>query len=119
MTTDEKTLPPEALLTKISGFVSESRELLKSDSMMDMQGLEARVQDLCQLVLSLSQDDRVKYADKLQVLLGDIGKLGEEMASLRDAMADEIRSLSKHKKATVAYKVADATDGFGKRNEEN
>jgi hypothetical protein len=119
MTTDEKTQAPEVLFTKISSFVSESRELLKSDSMMDLQGLEARVQELCKLVLGLSQDDRIKYADKLQVLLGDIGKLGEEMASLRDVMANEIRSISKHKKANVAYKVADASDAFGKRDEDN
>lgn len=119
MSTDEKTQPPEALFNKITGFVTESRDLLKSGSMMDLQGLEARIQDLCQLVLGLSQDDRIKYADKLQVLLGDIGKLGEEMSSLRDVMAQEIRSISKHKKANVAYKVTDASDGFGKRDDDN
>ena len=120
MNVDEKGLPPEQLFSRIEEFVTQSRELVSHGAMLEIEGLEARIESLCEMVLGLSQEDRLRYADKLQVLLADIGKLGEEMMALRDAMGDEIRSLTSVKKASVAYRVADASDSYGKRkNDEN
>jgi Mg2+ and Co2+ transporter CorA len=117
MTIDDKTLAPDALLDRIGVFVAESREMVKSGAMMDIEDLEKKVSELCDMVLSLSQADRLRYADKLQLLLADIGKLGEEMTTLKDAMGDEIKSLSNVKKASVAYRVADSRDGYGKKDD--
>lgn len=115
MTQDKDALPPDALLKRVSEFVTESRDMVKDGAMLEVEGLEAKVSELCEMVLSLSQDDRLRYADKLQILLSDIGKLGEEMKQLRDMMGGEIRSLTAVKKATVAYHVADASDQYGKK----
>lgn len=119
MNVDDKTLPPEVLFNKVSQFVTESRELVKSGAMMEIQGLEDRIESLCQMVLGLSQEDRLRYADKLQHLLTDIGKLGEEMMVLRDAIGNEIRSLNTMKKASVAYRVVDASDDYGKKDNQS
>ncbi len=116
MTVDDKTLPPEALLARITQFVTESRELVRTGAVLEIDGLESRIDELCSMVLSFSQEERLHYADKLQYLLTDISKLGEEMMVLRDAMGDEIRALSSTKKATMAYKIADSRDDFGKRD---
>ena len=117
MTMDAKTLPPEELFSKIAAFVAESRDLVKNGAMLEIEGLESRIDELCNILLNLSQEQRVIYADKLQVLLADIGKLGEEMMALRDVMGDEIRSLTSVKKASVAYRVVDASDGYGSRKD--
>jgi hypothetical protein len=118
MSVDEKGLPPEQLFSRIEEFVTQSRELVSHGAMLEIEGLEARIESLCEMVLGLSQEDRLRYADKLQVLLADIGKLGEEMMALRDVMGDEIRSLTSVKKASVAYRVADASDSYGKRKDD-
>jgi hypothetical protein len=118
MSTQDKALPVEEMLSKIEQFVTESREMVKNGALLEVAGLENRIDEFCTLLLSLSQEERVAYANKLQVLLADIGKLGEEMTVLRDSMSDEIRSLTSVKKASVAYRIVDASDGYGKRNDD-
>lgn len=113
-----KPKPPEQLFTDISQFVVESRELLKSGAMMELAGLDQRIAALCEQVLKLSQEDRLHYADKLQKLLAELKALGEEMVAQRDHMAEEIKAISAHKKANVAYKVSDSRDNFGKRGDD-
>lgn len=116
--TAQETLSPEELFDRINTFIEESRAMIREGAMMDVEGLDRKVKELCDMVLTLSQQERLQYADKLQTLLGDMGQLGEEMSQLRDRMGDEIRSLSKAKKAAVAYNVADSRDGYGKKKEQ-
>lgn len=99
------------LFKHIETFVVDSRILLGQGASVELAGLDEKVQVLCNQVLQLSQDDRVEYAELLQKLLEELTLLGEDMLKQKDAIANEIRYLSSHKKASVAYKVADATDG--------
>ncbi len=107
------------LFTSIEKFVSDSRSLLSDGASVEMAGLDRQVQALCEQVLQLSGDDREKYADLLQSLLDELTALGGDLLKQRDALAHEIRYLSSHKKASVAYKTSDAVDGFAnKKNAE-
>jgi hypothetical protein len=58
------------------------------------------------------------YADRLQQLFGDLKSLGDAMVVQRDQLAEEIRTLPKLKKASVAYRTTDASDDFGNRDDE-
>jgi hypothetical protein len=106
----------QTLFENIEQFVAESHSLLEKGAIMELAGLDEHVRSLCDQVLSMSQDDRILYADKLQKLLGDLKNLGEALAQQRDAVASEIRNMSKHQKANVAYKVADASDDYGNKD---
>jgi hypothetical protein len=97
---------PEKLFNDISQFVSESRALLEQGAMMELAGLDERVKTLCDAVLQLSQSDRLVYAEQLQQLLAELKSLGEAMTTQRDAMADAIKDISSHRKASVAYRTA-------------
>jgi len=107
----------QTLFDGIMQFIAESRELLESGAVMELAGLDDQVRSLCDAVLQLSQEERVLYADRLQHVLADLQILGEAMVTQRDLVAEEIRSISHHKKAASAYRVAEASDGY--KNEED
>ena len=99
----------EELFAAIAQFIAESRVLLESDALIELAGLDVQVQTLCEAVLELSQDERVAYADRLQELLAGLHDLGEEMVARREGLAEEMRGVSKHKKANSAYRTVDAS----------
>jgi hypothetical protein len=109
--------PAQQLFLEVEQFIAEGRALLDQGALMELAGLDEQVRILCDRVLQLSQEERLVYADKLQKLLGDLTALGETMAQKRDLIAEEIRGLSHHKKASTAYRVADSRDDFGERDE--
>jgi len=106
------------LFDGISRFVQDSHDLLKRGAIMELKGLDDQVAALCKEVLLLSQDERVRYADDLQRLLGELNGLGEALTLHRDTMANEILNLSQHRKASVAYRTTDHTDQDAKKEPE-
>lgn len=102
----------EKLFNDISQFITHSKALLDQGAMAELAGLDEQVRTLCDAVLQLSQDERIRYADKLQELLGGLKVLGDEMVAKRDQVADQIRGVPNFKKASVAYKTANASDGY-------
>lgn len=109
----------DSLFREIEHFISESRKLLQSGDYLEMSGLDDQVRSLCETVLLLSQEERIAYADRLQKLLADLKALGDAMVVQRDQLADEIRSVSHHKKASKAYKIVDASDDYGSRDDDS
>lgn len=108
----------EQLFDQISAFVADCHSLLKQGMVLEMAGLDVRVQELCDLVLKLTQDERLHYADRLQLLFDDIKKLGDAMLEERDVLLKEIQGLGEHRKASVAYRSTDAMDNYGKKKSE-
>ena len=107
----------EVLFSDISKFISDSRDLLKRGAIMELSGLDDNVKNLCEEVMRLSQDDRLQHADHLQKLFSELKSLGEELASQRDSLADDIRGASDHKKASAAYRSAPASLGGSESKE--
>ena len=102
----------EKLFRDISQFIAESRAMLEAGAIMELAGLDDQVRMLCDAVLQLSQDERILYPDRLQELFNGLKLLGEEMEAQRDKLADEIRGVPQFKKASVAYRIVDASDGY-------
>lgn len=114
MTQAQEKIAPEALFEEIDRFITDSRTLLAAGALIELEGLDERVRLLCANVLELSQDERLRHSDRLQQLLWNLGDLGETMAQYRDAMVDEVRHLSNHQKANVAYRTVENIDGYKK-----
>ena len=108
----------EALFTRIEQFIKQSRAMLAEGGDVDATGLDEQVQHLCRTVLQLSQQERVAHADRMQELLQGLHDLGEDMVTQRDALKSELQQLNQQKKAQKAYKVVDASDRYGKRDEQ-
>ena len=105
----------KALFSGISQFVSESHALLKQGAIMELAGLDERVQQLCMEVVKLSEEERVRCAGDLDRLHAELTELGAALASHRDALAGDMRGLSEHRKANSAYRTAEASDNGGKK----
>lgn len=100
-------ITPQNLFENVSKFVEDSRNLIANGSSIEMAGIDRQVQSLCSHILQLSVEEREKYADLLQTLLTELQALSEDLIKQREAMVHEIRYLSSHKKANIAYKTAD------------
>lgn len=107
------------LFEDVENFIKDSRNLIANGSAVEMAGLDKQVQNLCSHILGLSQDDRVRYSDLLQNLLVELQSLSVDLTAQREALAHEIRYLSSHKKANVAYKTADGKAVLSDENEGN
>lgn len=108
----------EQLFAEIGQFITDSRTLLDSGAMMEMQGLDDQVRTLCERIFQLSPEDRIAAAEPMHKLLNDLKEFGEDLVAQRERFADDIRSLSHQKKAAHAYKVVDASDDYGNREDE-
>ena len=109
----------QELFENIAQFVADSKVLIDKGAMVELAGMDKQVQILCERVLELSGEDRIKYADSLQGLMNELNILGKDLTQKREALANEIRYLSSHKKASVAYKTADAKGGLVDENSGN
>jgi hypothetical protein len=98
------------LFENIRKFIADNRTLLGAGASVELAGLDIHVKNLCEQVLSLPPEDSAQYAELLQELFNELNILSEDLLTKRDALAHEIRYLSSHKKANVAYKVADSKD---------
>lgn len=110
---------PETLFTEIEQFIQESRTMLESGALLEMNGLDDQVRSLCETVLQLSQEERIAASERMQHLLKELKALGEAMVEGRDRLADDIRQLGNQKKAAHAYKIADSRDGYGTKSDED
>jgi hypothetical protein len=103
---------PEALFDEISRYIDNSKVMLAAGEFVKLAGLEDHVRMLCEALITLSQEERLKHADRLQQLLWSLSELEETMMHYRDAMADEIRGLNTHQKANVAYRTTESIDDY-------
>ena len=97
----------EVLFDCVAKFVSDGNAALEAGGVPHLEDLDGHVKSLCETVLRLSQDQRLKYADRLQQLLLDLKALGDAMVARQELLADEVRYVSAHKKASVAYTTMD------------
>ncbi|MEZ5691550.1 MAG: hypothetical protein R3D71_07790 [Rickettsiales bacterium] len=95
------------LFDEIKNFISDNRNLLAEGSTVKLAGMDKKVHSLCEQVLELSESDRQEYGELLDELLNDLKELSKDMTIQREAMANEIRYLSSHKQANIAYKNVD------------
>ncbi|MEQ1790628.1 MAG: hypothetical protein ABL857_09320 [Rickettsiales bacterium] len=107
------------LFDDVARFVKNSRFLLSEGADLELNGLDTQIQNLCDIVLQLSSGEREKYADLLSELLGELKILGDDLLTRKEALANEIRYLSSHKKASVAYKIADAKASIDDTDSDN
>lgn len=101
---------PQKLFDDISAFVAESRQLLSRNQLLELDGLDHNVRQLCEMVLKLSQEERLRHAEQLQRLLKELSSLGEALVERRDALSAELLATADHRKANVAYRTSDNMD---------
>ena len=105
-------MTPATLFAELEEYVASSRAQVEAGADVDLAGLDANIEKLCNLVLSMSPDDQQLYAPRLEDLLHGLNALGLALKAQHD-----ITQLPMHRNASVAYKTADSRDNFGRREE--
>lgn len=95
---------PEQLLESIHAYVNVAEELLKTDQIELLEGLDSAVDALCAAIQKMSPEESLRYKDPLEELYGCIDALGKQMQAAQKDIAATIASLSTNKKAAVAYR---------------
>ena len=88
MTKDELIAEIEAL----RGIVAMGQDKLKENQYLDMELIQAKVDEACQVVADLSPEDAGEIREPLSVLLGDLQSysnfVGEQQEKLENTAAD-------------------------------
>lgn len=106
------------LFSDISDYIASSMALLEKGEVENLSGLDQKIQHLCETIVHLSESDRLLYAEKLEQLNIDLLHLSDAMHRHKATITAEINKTSNVRKASIAYKTADARDDFGKKNEQ-
>lgn len=103
-----------AFFSEMERYIADSRKAVAEARDFELVGLDNNIDALCNMILALSQEERLLYETDLQNLLGNLNTLGNEM---RDQFG-AVQEIPQHRKASVAYQTADSRDNFGNREEE-
>lgn len=95
------------LYNDIRSFVQESQRYLDEGNHVELEGLDAKVKELCQTIATLPPAEAKAFAEHLQQLLDEINGLAERLVKQRDEIKQSLGALNLHQKANVAYKTSD------------
>lgn len=109
---------PQKLLEEIAVFIMESRKLLENGEIIQLAGMDRQIRALCDEVMSLNSEQRRQYAEPMKKLFDEVKQLGDTMESTRADLLKEIRGVSNHQKANVAYQTSDSLDRRSKQEDQ-
>ena len=106
------------LFRDIEEYISQSMEFLAQGQIMELNGLDQQVHRLCQEVVQLSDEERERHAERMQVMVASLSTLAEALQKQKDVIGAELNQSHVARKASIAYKQADSRDNFGKTPED-
>ena len=100
------TADAEALRTRLleaANMVGTARSLIADGGIVDLSGLDARVQDICKAIPELPRDEREELKLALIALMDGLGGLAETVKVQHAALAEKLSSVSQGHRAVGAY----------------
>ncbi len=79
-------------IAKLSTLISEARELISTDHVIDLGNFSTKVEEFCQLVAANPPEDAERVNALIEAMVQDLNTLGQEIA---DQHAKASASLSK------------------------
>ena len=101
MLTIDPSKGPDLLFDDIRAYIVRTEEQIDARALVDLEGLDTAVEALCTQVLA--QPDGKRYSAKLAELMEAIEVMQGKMMTLQSEIAATMKSLSKQKKAAMAY----------------
>ena len=109
MFTIDPSRSPDALLGDIHEYILRTQAQIEQRTMVNLDGLDKAVEMLCQKILA--QPDNKRYTAQLATLMDAIEAMQGKMMTLQGEIAATMKSLSKQKKAAMAYIKAPRGEG--------
>lgn len=101
---------PEQLLERLTTFIDASREHVATGGDADLEGLDAKVQELCDAVLDMPKAEAAAFQEKLAVLAGQLNALRDGLEAMQEDVRRQIAGLDLRHKAVKAYKNTEAVE---------
>lgn len=106
MTLQEKDTP-EQLVEKISAFIRLSLEHVADGGEANLEGLDAKVKELCDAVLDMPKPKALEYEKKLEDIAADLDILKRGMVMAQEELEQQLAELNLRHKAAKAYKISE------------
>lgn len=91
-------------LEEVAGAVSLARGKISEGQLVDLNGLERRVDELCTAVLEQDRNDAQTLRPALLTLIDDLNRLSEELKAQHRQVASALKGTQSHRSAAAAYR---------------
>jgi hypothetical protein len=99
-------------------FIEDSRGKLMAGDEVNLQGLEMQVQEFCQSIGGLSDEEMREWKQPLQDLHAQVSELGELLVAQREGVVVALGAVETQKQAHRAYKASASMPPESKKEEE-
>lgn len=90
-------------LLEAATMVGTARSLIADGGVVDLAGLDARVQHICQVIPTLPPDDRDSLKPALIALMDGLGGLAETVKVQHAALAEKLSTVTQGRRVAGAY----------------
>jgi len=94
----------EGALREAATAIDVAQTLLRQGNTVDLDGLEAHVEQACSAIPTLPQSDREYLKPTLVALIDGLNALSEQLASQHDALTGTLQDIGTRQRAVSAYK---------------
>lgn len=101
---------PEQLLERLTVFIETTRDHVAEGGEADLEGLDGKIQELCDAVLDMPKAEALIFQEKLVFLVAQLTALKDNLEAVQDDIRQQLSSLDLRHKAVKAYKNTEAAE---------
>lgn len=94
----------EAALREAATAIDSARTLLDQGTVIDLNGLEAHVEQACGGIPALPASDRERLKPTLVALIDGLNKLSEQLSTQHQEISGTLQNIGTRTRAVSAYK---------------
>ncbi len=91
-------------LDEVTGAVTLARRKVGEGELIDLSGLDRRVDQICKALHALGRDDGGALRPRLLSLIDELNLLTEDLKRQQVQVAAELKDSSSHQQAAAAYR---------------
>jgi hypothetical protein len=90
-------------LDQTSGVIERFRSCIAEGSVIDLTGLDQRIEGMCDAIIQLPEDQRVTVKATLIGLIDELNGLVELLSQQQDKVSEDLKGVASRQKAVSAY----------------
>lgn len=94
------------LFDGVRDYIKDAHEIMERGEFIELDGLDGRVAELCEAIVSMPQDQAADYATELEALMGELNVLKDMFEQGKASLAEELSGVNQHKQAASAYNTS-------------
>ena len=91
-------------LEEVVGAITLARRKVGEGQLIDLTGLERRVEELCDAILTQDRTDAQSLRPTLLSLIDDLNRLSDDLKAQHGEVATALKGSQSHRSAAAAYR---------------